>query len=1221
MLKRFLVILIICLSSQYGSAVEVESGFLQYQTENYIEALPKLLILAESGDVKAAALVARMYVLGLGTRVNYPEGYLWAFKAANEGDPLAQNLLGILYKNGWGTTKNLEDSIIWFKKSANQNFVLAFLNLGDAYAYGLGTKVDRDEALKWYDRAAIEGNVSGMFKASIFGWDSDKEKSFKYLRASADQDFGDAMASLGDKYYYGDFVVKDFYEARKWYELAWKTKSKFAPHAAYMLGFMSFRGIGEPKNTSKAIELYQKAADAGSAQSLNELGRIYQNGIETDENQQLAFNYYLRSADLGNRIGQEEAGLHLMDGRGVPNNIDLAKKYFQMGARQGSLLARIALLDLEIADRSKGRHLSKALLGIKSLALEYQSKSPKTKNYTDDEDASLIKRARGVLDTFPREGDKLSWNLELKANAKILVNDINSVIKRKAYSENTQEAIDYLKIIKYSLEAHFNGAIFQISDIIFEGPETLRRSHLNEEIRLFSDYLIKKYPPNHVFYIDALRLQFYSKSNMSYVGKKADIDQIVNFFIEPSTIAGRLAATSISDESTCSLFLAHLQEWSYMNMVKLMPEVRNETDLTREIEFVVQMAEDSEYCLDERTFESLKSSWFSLVQNANVSLKAYFLRFIPSGKYFSSEIAIAMSLGNSKRAEYLLKEKYAQESKVAPVFELLPYYLRDHDFDKANAAIRRRIKESLGSEFGLSNSDLISKITKLPGVSDKQKIYLLKKSVEIDKRQFYEVTERWKADEILGGYDWSNKDVQRQLIEELFDKKRNIEAELIIQFLKVDEVSELLRDDEIKKKFQLPDWFYTSEEKKIDKKFLRYLEEAEKNYRASGVPNYSSGDNISDISESSGNKFVDFLIFGNVQEKLPNVKKHTQRLPDRLGSLIKLFPQSTAIVQYIINRDNLLININVKNRKVMKKVFIGDQALETKIFLFRGAINNKQNVVGISSELYKILFKPIEDDLTRFGINHIVLSLDGKLRYVPFSALWDEKQFLVKKYSFTFFDEINQVAIDKLDPNNIRVAGFGVSKNTAGFSALPNVQTELQQIVLNKSGGIYPGKIVLDREFTFEEFKSTLAQQYPVIHIATHFRFSPGTENNSFLLLGDGNHLNLELLKTLDFRGVELVTYSGCQTGMGGGKDEDGKEIAGLSYVSQRKGAKAVIASLWSVSDKSTSELMTRMYKVLSKSRVSVSKALQEAKLDLIKSPEYGHPFHWAGFQLYGSAR
>jgi CHAT domain-containing protein len=60
-----------------------------------------------------------------------------------------------------------------------------------------------------------------------------------------------------------------------------------------------------------------------------------------------------------------------------------------------------------------------------------------------------------------------------------------------------------------------------------------------------------------------------------------------------------------------------------------------------------------------------------------------------------------------------------------------------------------------------------------------------------------------------------------------------------------------------------------------------------------------------------------------------------------------------------------------------------------------------------------------------------------------------------------------------------------------------------------------------------------------VVHIASHFRFQPGNEMQSYLLLGDGRHLSLAELKSAGnlFRGVQLLTLSACNTGMGDGTE------------------------------------------------------------------------------------
>jgi CHAT domain-containing protein len=249
---------------------------------------------------------------------------------------------------------------------------------------------------------------------------------------------------------------------------------------------------------------------------------------------------------------------------------------------------------------------------------------------------------------------------------------------------------------------------------------------------------------------------------------------------------------------------------------------------------------------------------------------------------------------------------------------------------------------------------------------------------------------------------------------------------------------------------------------------------------------------------------------------------------------------------------------------------------------------------------------------------HILLSLDGRLRYVPFEALHDGTNYLLEKYAFSIHDDLIMRKEKFIQSRFDRIAGFGVSVSIGGFAALPAVNDELRKIIQNSSGGIFPGKIVLNKDFTADVFQRSIKEGYPAIHVATHFRFSPGNEFRSFLLLGDGARLYLEAFKDIDLQSVDLITFSACETGLGGGKDEKGREIVGLTYVSQLRGARSVIASLWAVSDLSTSELMARIYRHIGSGRESKASALRKAKLELFRSDSFQHPFHWAGFQLYG---
>ena len=66
-----------------------------------------------------------------------------------------------------------------------------------------------------------------------------------------------------------------------------------------------------------------------------------------------------------------------------------------------------------------------------------------------------------------------------------------------------------------------------------------------------------------------------------------------------------------------------------------------------------------------------------------------------------------------------------------------------------------------------------------------------------------------------------------------------------------------------------------------------------------------------------------------------------------------------------------------------------------------------------------------------------------------------------------------------------------------------------------------------------------------------------------------------------------------------------------------------MIASHWSVDDRSTSLLMEDFFARLSTTRGTpreYAKALHDARLKLRNDPQYAAPFYWAPFVLTGSA-
>ena len=98
-------------------------------------------------------------------------------------------------------------------------------------------------------------------------------------------------------------------------------------------------GRGVPKDGTKAIEWYRKAADQGVAIAQSNLGSMHDTGDGIPEDDAKAAFWYRKAAELGDAGAQNSLGAMYTNGTGVPMDYVEAYAWFGIAAAQGNAKA------------------------------------------------------------------------------------------------------------------------------------------------------------------------------------------------------------------------------------------------------------------------------------------------------------------------------------------------------------------------------------------------------------------------------------------------------------------------------------------------------------------------------------------------------------------------------------------------------------------------------------------------------------------------------------------------------------------------------------------------------------------------------------------------------------------------------------------------------------------------------------------------------------------
>ncbi|MEM8806619.1 MAG: CHAT domain-containing protein [Cyanobacteria bacterium P01_G01_bin.38] len=340
---------------------------------------------------------------------------------------------------------------------------------------------------------------------------------------------------------------------------------------------------------------------------------------------------------------------------------------------------------------------------------------------------------------------------------------------------------------------------------------------------------------------------------------------------------------------------------------------------------------------------------------------------------------------------------------------------------------------------------------------------------------------------------------------------------------------------------------------------------------------------------------------------------------DAQSTQIDQIDDEAAVIYPIILTDRLEVVLSLPDEPLRHyRSAIAQSEVEKTVdqfFVFFNPALSDQQRLQFSKDIYDWLIRPAEASLREHQIKTLVFVLDGVLRNIPMAALHDGQHYLLENYAIALTPGLQLLGPHFSDPKPLQALMLGISEARQGFSALPGVKTEVQEIAEN----IQKSQIYLDKEFT----KTTLQSQvedtpFPILHLATHGQFSSALDN-TFILAWD-ERITLGELDTLlknrrirSAHPIELMVLSACQTAEG-----DDRATLGLAGMAIKSGARSTLATLWSVNDESTVKVMRKFYE-LSGQSVPKAEALRQAQLSLLQDNRYEHPFFWAPFVLIGN--
>src|SRR5262249_23374722 len=161
-MTRLSIVLALALTSLNAMAcdhrVEICQLMQQVERGQSGSALPRLVQIAEHGDIQAQLALGALYGTGKGIPQDDGAALQWLKKAAQAGDRSAQAIVGNFYATGGGVDVDLKEARQWYEKAAARGDPDSQYMLGLLFARGEGAPLDYRSAYFWFGLSALAGD-------------------------------------------------------------------------------------------------------------------------------------------------------------------------------------------------------------------------------------------------------------------------------------------------------------------------------------------------------------------------------------------------------------------------------------------------------------------------------------------------------------------------------------------------------------------------------------------------------------------------------------------------------------------------------------------------------------------------------------------------------------------------------------------------------------------------------------------------------------------------------------------------------------------------------------------------------------------------------------------------------------------------------------------------------------------------------------------------------